>query len=628
MFRSAYLTPYSVWAVSLPGPATEEAGRDSAPAAAGPERFGPNSAEVSAFLDAIARLTGAQWRKVVAARRSAAAVIRDPSVQPAEAIRRMLRGDYSGGDPPSDPSAGLALALAGTLEQKSDEEVVATWQAASALARRRQLAALTFAAHYVPFAGVIPLVTVEPPVPSVERFAKALRWLSEAQWQALARGWTLDREASAALLQAAMKSRTREAEEAAALAALAVAAKHLSGDAGWAAVKTAVHGSRVLACRPELTTDQLRALWAPLEDAIALRSLDEPASAPAPGRASAPARAAAAKAAPKKRAASKRGPQYGPNSAEVTAFVKAVPTLTAIQWLRVLDRKQLVASVTRERSGQPGDVVRASLVAIRGTRHLEPDARARVLSAVERAAYALGSREHLTSEQAAQHYGPLTEVIPLEQVDAAVFAARLADLNPEEWVRLAGLAPAVDVAAVSPLVNAADALAEHLAERSDEEISVTWQALAALVNRHLLSPIKFAVSFAPFASGVTVVKPRSLTPHVQRYLTAVGRLSAHQCSLLGEPWLLADDLSSKLSSAVTDGGARAAEEAAALAALVTVPMRLTGDAGWAAAKTAAYGARVIACRGKVSDEDLSALWKPLERAIPLASLDTPSKSKP
>jgi hypothetical protein len=618
--------------VSSPGPATEEAGRDLAPAAAGPERFGPNSAEVSAFLEALGRLTAAQWRKVAAGRRSAAALIRNPSVQSAEAIRLMLQGAVpNGADPPSEPSSNLALALAGRLEQRSDDEVVATWQAASALARRRQLAALTFTAHYMPFAGVIPLVTVEQPVPSVELFNKALRWLDEPQWRTLARSWTLDREASAALLQAAMKTRAREAEESAALAALAVASKHLSGDAGWAAVKTAVHGSRVLTCKPELTADQLTALWAPLEDAIALRSLDEQ---PATARSSAPTTAAKKKAvvdapvpAPKRKAASKRGPQYGPNSTEVTAFIKAVPALTAIQWLRVLDRRQLVASVTRERSAQPATVVRACMAAIRGTRHLDLEARCRVFSTVERAAYALESKDHLTQEQAAEHYGPLTEVIPFEQVDAASFAGRLSELNPEEWVRLGGLAPAVDVAAASPLVNAGDALADYLAERTDDEISVTWQALAALVSRHLLSPIKFAVSFAPFASGVTVVKPKSLSPHVQRYLTAVGRLSAHQCSLLAEPWLLADDLSSKLSSAVTDGGAKAAEEAAALAALVTVPMRLTGDAGWAAAKTATYGARVIACRGKVADDDLSALWKPLERAIPLVSLDAPSKSK-
>jgi Mg/Co/Ni transporter MgtE len=114
---------------------------------------------------------------------------------------------------------------------------------------------------------------------------------------------------------------------------------------------------------------------------------------------------------------------------------------------------------------------------------------------------------------------------------------------------------------------------------------------------------------------------------VKRYLTAVGRLSAHKCNVLAEPWLLADDVSNVLSRVVTDGSAKGAEEAAALAALVTVPMRLTGNAGWAAAKTAVFGARVIASREKVSKEEFEALWKPLERAIPIASLDAPTRSK-
>ena len=91
--------------------------------------------------------------------------------------------------------------------------------------------------------------------------------------------------------------------------------------------------------------------------------------------------------------------------------------------------------------------------------------------------------------------------------------------------------------------------------------------------------------------------------------------------------MLADDVSNALSAAVVDGSAKAAEEAVALTALVTVPMRLTGDVGWAAAKTVVYGARVITSRDRVSAKEFEALWKPLERAIPLASLDAKSKSK-
>ena len=640
--------------MSSPGPATQEAGKHATPAAGGRaddrvERFGPNSAEVSAFVAALERLTGAQWRRVVAARRLAAAVIRDPSAPPVDAVRSLLAGAGSatagpanGDTPASDPVAALAAALARPLEGRTDEEALAAWQAGSALARRRQMQAVTFAAHYVPFAGVIPLASVAPAPPAVELFTKALRWMAAAQWRVLATQWTLDRDALAALLQAAVRSETREAEEAAALAALGVAPKHLAGDAGWSAVKTAVHGARVLAARSELSPEQVAALWWPLEEAIALRSLDaqpegekppRPARAPkaAAPKAAAPRVAAPKVAAPKTQAAkppaARRGPAYGPNSAEVALFVKTVPVLTAIQWLRINDRRQLVARIVRERSAEPAQVVRAIVAAIRLTRGLDHEARCRVFSAVERAGYALESRGQLSPDQARDHYGPVADVVPPAEVDAASFAQRVAALNREEWVRLAESAPPVDGAAVGPILSAGDAIADLLAERDDEEISGTWNAMAALVHRHRLSPIKFAVSFAPFASVVNVVKPRSLPPLVQRYLTAAGRLSAHQCALLAEPWLLADDVSSVLSAATAGPPVRASEEAAALSALVTVPMRLTGDAGWAAAKTVAYGARVAAVRGSVTGEQFAELWKPVERAIPLASLEAGPRSK-
>jgi hypothetical protein len=607
--------------VSAPGPAAHQAGRESAPPAG---RFGPNSAEVAAFIDELGRLTPAQWRKVVAARRLATMVVRDGSGQPADEIRTLLIASRNRESPLHEPMASVAVALAVVLEGRADEEVQAACQAASALVRRRQLAALSFAAHYMPFATVIPPASPDPPA-TVRGFIKALRWLGPAQWEALARPWALDRESLGSLLQAAVKSAARDAEEAAGLAALAVVPKHLPGDSGWAAVKTAVHGSRVLACRAEFTSEQLVTLWAPLEEAIALRSLDErnDTARPAPARAK---RAKTARAEPK-RAAASRGALYGPNTTEVAAFAKAMPELTAIQWLRVLDRRQLVASVMREAPGEPAAVVRSIFAAVRATREMELDARCRIFSAVERAGFAIESRDRASAEQSLEHYGAFAAILPFSEVDAGTFAARVKALNPEEWTRLADSAPPAGVEVVSPLVNTASALADHLAERTDDEVVGAWQAAAALVRRHLLSPIKFAASYAPFASAIPVTKTRALTPPAKRYVTAVGRLSANQCSILAEPWLLPDDVSNALSKAVNDGAARPAEEAAALVGLVTVPMRLTGSPGWAAAKTVAFGGRVIATRGKVSDEEFIALWKPIERAIPIASLDAPAKRK-
>jgi hypothetical protein len=114
---------------------------------------------------------------------------------------------------------------------------------------------------------------------------------------------------------------------------------------------------------------------------------------------------------------------------------------------------------------------------------------------------------------------------------------------------------------------------------------------------------------------------------VLRYVSAVGRLSANQCALLARPWQMADDVSTVLSKAVADAGARTAEEAAALAAVVTVPMRVSGSEGWAAAKTAAFGGRVIGSRSRLSLEQLEVLWKPIQPAIPLASLGAITKSR-
>ncbi len=570
---------------------------------------------------------------MLAARESTIRVTRDGAGQPAEIVRAMLGSAPNGAATLPEPMSNVATDLAAILAKRSDAEAVAAWQAASALVRRRQLSALTFAAHYAPFASVIPPVPAGELPPIVERFANALKWLSAPQWESLSRQWSLDRESSAILLQAALKSRARESEEAVAIAAIAVAPKHIAGDAGWAAVKTAVHGGRVLSSMNELTAEQLQVLWAPLEAAVALRSLTDAPVSEKPSRArvkkAPPPEAEPLKAVEKKPALARPRAEaaYGPNTAEVAAFVKALPELSAIQWLRVLDRRQLVASVTREGEDEPAVVVRSILAAARASTGMEPGPRCAVFSAVERAAFAVAARGRLSDELFYEHYGAVAEVVPARDADSASFAARIAALNPEEWIRLAAVAPAADEGAVQPLVNAADALAPHLEQRTDAEVVVAWQALTALVRRHRLSPVKFAVSYAPLASAVVMTRPRAIAPVVQRYLTAVGRLSAHQCSVLAEPWLLADDVSNALARATAGASTRAAEEAAALAALVTVPMRVSGDAGWAACKTATFGGRVIAARSKLSDEELLALWKPLERAIPLASLAAPTRSR-
>ncbi len=203
----------------------------------------------------------------------------------------------------------------------------------------------------------------------------------------------------------------------------------------------------------------------------------------------------------------------------------------------------------------------------------------------------------------------------------------MASLDRADWERVAAAAPDANDEAVAPLVNAGTALIDFFGGRSDDEAVATWHAVSALVRRHHLTPIKFAASYAPFASAIPVTSPRALGALVSRYVTAVGRLGASQCAALARPWQLGDDLMTALSRACADGAARSGEEAAALVAVVTVPMRLAGPGGWSAVKAAAFGGKVISSRTRLTPEQLQALWEPIQAAIPLSSLSPPARAR-
>jgi hypothetical protein len=110
-------------------------------------------------------------------------------------------------------------------------------------------------------------------------------------------------------------------------------------------------------------------------------------------------------------------------------------------------------------------------------------------------------------------------------------------------------------------------------------------------------------------------------------VTALGRLGASQCTVLAKQSQVDDDAANALSKVTVDGSARPAEEAAALAAVVSVPMRVAGSVGWAAVKTAAFGGKILASRARLTPEQLEALWKPIQPAIPLESLGAPAKAR-
>jgi hypothetical protein len=552
-------------------------------------RFGPHTAEVEAFIAATARLTPWQWRQVMAVRRLVAAVTKDAAEgrDSAKSLQAAIRASDTR---ISEPMARAGQVLFDTLAKKSDEKQVAAWQAMTALTMRSQLPALKFAVHYAPFSALIPLAGSDVLEPKTRRLIALLEGLDREKLLGLAKRWRIDAEASRALLQAVARHRHAAGEEAVAVAALTFIPHHLEGDEGWTAVRTAVHGGRVLGALAELAPEEIAELWAPLEPVIPVASLAvENGTIAEP---EAPKRAV-------------RSAAYGPNHAEVAAFIKGVGELSPIQWLRVLDRRKLVASVTREHSVEPAGAVRSLLIALDATRDLDTYTRCRVFAAVH----------HAASPWMANGAGNLAQ------------AQRVAVTDRDYWLHLADSAPDVNSDAMAPLVNAGTALIDFFGGRSDDEAVATWHAVAALVHRQQLTPIKFAASYAPFASAIRVTNHRTLGAMVSRYVTAVGRLGAAQCAMLAKPFQVPDELSNALSRAAADGGARPGEEAAALAAVVTVPMRLATAGGWAAVKASAFGGRVIAVRTRLTAEQLQALWEPIEPAIPLSSLSAPARTR-
>ncbi|HEY3084750.1 MAG TPA: hypothetical protein VGK28_04760 [Candidatus Dormibacteraeota bacterium] len=594
-------------------------------------RFGAHTAEVESFIAASAQLTPWQWRQVLLSRQLVGQVTKEGSASPdsARSIQAAIRSTETR---ISEPMARAGEVLFDTLAKKSDDKQVAAWQAMTALVMRSQLPALKFAVHYAPFAAVVPLSGADVLEPKTRRYIAGLRGLTKEHILKLASRWRIEPGASRTLLQAVAKNRHVKSEEAVAVAALVLIPQLVTGDEGWSAVRTLVHGGRVLGCLDDLSPEDIRELWAPLETVIPFESLNRnEEEVPGSGLRSAVGQAIkktmtrpprSRVAAP---AATRAPAAYGPNHAEVAAFVKGVAELSPIQWLRVIDRRKLVSSVTREGAAEPAGVVRSILAALEGTRELDMYTRCRAFAAVERAGFAIESRGHRDLEEIRPVLAPFDSSVAFEDLNGGGFAHKVAALGNADWHRVAAAVADTNAEAVAPLVNAGTALIDFFGGRSDDEAVATWHAVAALVHRHQLPPIKFAASYAPFASAIPVTNPRSLGALVSRYVTAVGRLGASQCALLARQWQLSEELSGVLSRAVADGGSRAGEEAAALSAVVTVPMRLAGTGGWAAVKTAAFGGKVIAARTRLTAEQLELLWEPLQPAIPLSSLNAPAR---
>src|SRR5207237_5739411 len=112
------------------------------------------------------------------------------------------------------------------------------------------------------------------------------------------------------------------------------------------AVRTAVHGGRVLGALSELTAAEIGELWAPLEAVIPLPSLSEVETVPAGERVRTAVNNAINKITrPPRgrvavRAAARPPAPYGPNHAEVAAFITGAAALRPYTWMRVLARRK------------------------------------------------------------------------------------------------------------------------------------------------------------------------------------------------------------------------------------------------------------------------------------------------
>src|SRR5439155_20502636 len=254
---------------------------------------------------------------------------------------------------------------------------------------------------------------------------------------------------------------------------------------GWSAGRTLGHGGRVLGSFSELTAPEIAELWAPLEQVIPLASLSQEEEVPTARRVRSAVhnaiktitRPPRARVAP---TAAVRAPApFGANHAEVAAFIKGVSELSAIQWLRVLDRRKLVSSVTREGAAEPAGVVRSLLAMLDGTRDLDTYSRCRAFVAVERAGFALETRHGVDLDQIRQILVPFEPSIAFQGLNGGGFAHKVASLDRGDWNRVAAAAPDANEEAVAPLVNAGTSLIDFFGGRSDDEAVAAWHAVSA-----------------------------------------------------------------------------------------------------------------------------------------------------
>src|SRR5438128_6628278 len=223
-------------------------------------RFGPHTAEVESFIAATAALTPWQWRQVLVTRGLVGLVTKD-AAGPPDTARSIQTAIRSSERRISEPMARAGEVLFDMLVKRTEEKQVAAWQAMTAVVMRSQVTPLKFAVHYAPFAAFIPPAGSDVLDPKTRRFIRAVHGLTKEQAAMLGRRWRLEPAISHTLLQAVAKNKLVKSEEPVAIAALALIPNQLTGDEGWSAVRTAVHGGRVLGALADLSQGKSAGCW-------------------------------------------------------------------------------------------------------------------------------------------------------------------------------------------------------------------------------------------------------------------------------------------------------------------------------------------------------------------------------
>src|SRR5437773_4008150 len=101
-----------------------------------------------------------------------------------------------------------------------------------------------------------------------------------------------------------------------------------------------------------------------------------------------------------------------------------------------------------------------------------------------------------------------------------------------------------------PMARAGEVLFDMLVKRTEEKQVAAWQAMTAVVMRSQLTPLKFAVHYAPFAAVIPPSGSDVLDPRTRRFIGRLAKLTKEQLVALARRWRIEPGASRSLLQAV------------------------------------------------------------------------------